>query len=38
LMPLSGMPSARIEASLAVIHDFRRATNVSPLIEQVSGH
>jgi 2-methylcitrate dehydratase PrpD len=30
LMPLSGMADARIEASLTLIHDFRRAPNVSP--------
>jgi len=32
LMPHSGLPDPGIEASLAVIHDFRKVTNVSGLI------
>jgi 2-methylcitrate dehydratase PrpD len=31
LMPHSGLPDRQVEASLAVIHDFRRVTNVSAL-------
>jgi 2-methylcitrate dehydratase PrpD len=31
LMPHSGLPDRQVEASLAVIHDFRRAKNVSAL-------
>ncbi len=35
LMPLSGLPAAQIEASLAVIHDFGRQARVSRLIELI---
>ena len=31
LMPHSGLPDRQVEASLAVIHDFRRVKNVSAL-------
>jgi 2-methylcitrate dehydratase PrpD len=33
LMPNSGLPNRQIEASLAVIHDFRHAPNVSALTD-----
>jgi 2-methylcitrate dehydratase PrpD len=33
LMPLSGLPSGRIEACLAAIHDFRRAAGIAPLAD-----
>ena len=32
LVPASGLPAEAIEASLAVIHDFRHVTGVSALI------
>jgi 2-methylcitrate dehydratase PrpD len=37
LMPLSGMPDAQIQASLALIHEFRRAKDVTPLIQLLSA-
>jgi hypothetical protein len=33
LMPNSGLPADRIEASLAAIRDFANATGVAPLVE-----
>jgi len=35
LVPLSGLPGRQIEASLAMIHDFRRLAGVSALIDQL---
>ena len=31
LMPYSGLPDRGVEASLAVVHDFRQVENVSAL-------
>jgi len=35
LMPYSGLPSRQIEASLAVIHNFREVKNVSALTDLI---
>ena len=35
LVPASGLPDAKIEASLAAIHDFRELDNVSRLIDML---
>jgi 2-methylcitrate dehydratase PrpD len=36
LMPYSGLAGGQIEASLAVIHDFRGLANIAPLIDLLS--
>lgn len=35
LVPLSGLPHRQIDASLGMIHDFRRLTGVSALVDQL---
>ena len=35
LVPLSGLPDRQVEASLGMIHDFRRHAGVSALIDQL---
>jgi len=35
LAPLAGLEERQIEASLEIIHDFRRLENVAPLIAQL---
>ena len=37
LMPLAGVPSGRIEASLAAIHDLRGAAGVGSLLKALLG-
>ena len=37
LMPLSGTPAAAIEASLALIHDFRRLPQASAVLDGLRG-
>jgi 2-methylcitrate dehydratase PrpD len=38
LMPLAQIDDQQVEASLAVIHDFRRVSHVSALTELLRGH
>jgi hypothetical protein len=35
LVPLGGLNAPRIEAALDIVHDFRRAGSVAPLLDQL---